>query len=461
MWLLFAVAAPVVTRAWVCGSSSSSSSSSCPAASSRGAVRLQAVEPSVPVAINGGDPWVGWRVTAEELEELADAATATIKGRPVMKQFHPRRSWLWRQWHGTIVRSVLQREVKLNVMIAAVAVASLSPCSEALKPVENLWALAQTLVAFVLSFFLSQTYAVWRSVYSVSRQVQGKLGDLGLIVATHAERDADGRYTPRAQALLDTWARYARLFNMLFYASVTRRFAPLATPKGLRALRRRGAILEDEVQLLIKTTSWHQTVAAWIGTMITSAAVDGTIVGGNPASYQCSAVMTRLRACYARMSDELSGRMPLAYTHLVQLFVDALCLAAPLALIGPLGPVGAVAGTGFVTLFYAGVLALAKMFLDPFDNEDFGGRSGIRLEADTLVQEVNALTRRWSTSAVRVPSAVLAPNLSEARVFRDNFDVAAAMRAIPSNNNVTNFDDALYDTHNLPTPNVTLRILKQ
>jgi len=413
-------------------------------------------EPSVPVAINGGDPWIGWRVTGDELSELCEAATSTIRGRPVMKQFHPRRSWLWRQWHGTIVRSVLQTEVKLNMAWAVVAVGVVwhlvprallslqqSGCTGALggflspvlgltamtheptvaafrdvvianlKPVENFWALTQTLVAFVLSFFLSQTYAVWRDVYTIARRVQGRLSDQGLILATNAERDdrePSRPYTRRSIETIELWARYARLFNMLFFASVTRRFAPLNTPKGLQALQTQGAITADEVERLISTTSWHQTVALWMATLVTTAVDDGRIRGGASVAYQSNVNTANLRSHYAQMADKLSGRMPLAYTHLVQLFVDTLCFAAPLALVGPLGAAGAVVGTGAVTLFYAGVLALAKMFLDPFDNEDYGGRSGIRLEADVLVQEVNALTRRWST-AVRagVPKAVYDP----------------------------------------------------
>ena len=48
---------------------------------------------------------------------------------------------------------------------------------------------------------------------------------------------------------------------------------------------------------------------------------------------------------YAGIADELAGRMPLAYTHLVQLLVDALVLAAPFALAAEFGPVSTVAGT--------------------------------------------------------------------------------------------------------------------
>ena len=106
----------------------------------------------------------------------------------------------------------------------------------------QVWLIASGLVSFTISFFLSQSYALWRSVYSVTRRVQGRLNDIGLLCATAAERKADGTYTDDAEEFLETVARYVRLFNMLLYASVTKRFAPLGTPKGLAELVSAGAI---------------------------------------------------------------------------------------------------------------------------------------------------------------------------------------------------------------------------
>lgn len=62
-----------------------------------------------------------------------------------------------------------------------------------------------------------------------------------------------------------------------------------------------------------------------------------------------------------------------------------------------------IAGTALLTLFYASILDLAKTFLDPFDNEDYGRiRGGTRIEVDTLVQETNRGSRRW-LAAVELP----------------------------------------------------------
>ena len=67
------------------------------------------------------------------------------------------------------------------------------------------------------------------------------------------------------------------------------------------------------------------------------------------------------------------------------------------------GVVPTVVGTGFVTLFYSSMLDLAKYFLDPFDNEGGGGKFGISINVETLIQETNIGTERWRRRAEWVP----------------------------------------------------------
>ena len=113
-----------------------------------------------------------------------------------------------------------------------------------------------------------------------------------------------------------------------------------------------------------------------------------------------------LRATYATITDELSGRMPLAYTQLVQILVDLLVVSTPFALLHALGgsPAGAILGTGVITLFYSSVLNLAKVFLDPYDNEQFGTNS-LAINVATLLQETNVGSTRWSKAAANLPLA--------------------------------------------------------
>ena len=45
-----------------------------------------------------------------------------------------------------------------------------------------------TLSTFILTFFTSQAYAHWRSVYFTTRAIQGRINDLCLLLAVGAER---------------------------------------------------------------------------------------------------------------------------------------------------------------------------------------------------------------------------------------------------------------------------------
>lgn len=55
--------------------------------------------------------------------------------------------------------------------------------------------------------------------------------------------------------------------------------------------------------------------------------------------------------------------MPLAYAHFVQILVDFILFTAPLAQYGELG-LFSVLSIGILTIFYSGMLDLAKVFLD-------------------------------------------------------------------------------------------------
>ena len=108
--------------------------------------------------------------------------------------------------------------------------------------------------------------------------MQGRLNDLGLLCATYAERDATtGQYTPEAEELLQTVSRYVRLFHYLFYASVTTRFAPLKTPKGLSALVAAGVCTADERDGLLECSIAHDAVVGWLALLFDTAVADGRL----------------------------------------------------------------------------------------------------------------------------------------------------------------------------------------
>jgi len=164
--------------------------------------------PDVPlssVGVDGGDVWSGQRVSKEELLDRVEEACGRRVTSPIIAQYYPSRGWLWQQWGGTVVRRTLPREVAWSMLFATAF--SLIFCAPCLAPwaalaetkiagVAKAWTLSMTMASLVLSFFLSQSYALWRSVYSVCRRVQGRLNDLGLMCATFAERDSEtGMFT--------------------------------------------------------------------------------------------------------------------------------------------------------------------------------------------------------------------------------------------------------------------------
>ena len=93
--------------------------------------------------------------------------------------------------------------------------------------------------------------------YVATRKVQGRLNDVLLVAASHAEReggDPAARCTARASALLETTARHVRLFNVLLYASLSRKYAPLGSPQGLEALQRNNALTAAERERLLQAS---------------------------------------------------------------------------------------------------------------------------------------------------------------------------------------------------------------
>lgn len=368
--------------------------------------------PTSSVALDGGDIWAGSRLSDDELADLVDNATSTRVARPVTAQWFPGRRWLWGQWSGTIVRAVLPREVLLTTLFATLlsVVICVKPASidvtQQLRGVQRVWVLCSGLVSFALSFFLSKAYTLWRSVYASSRSVQNRLNDIGLLCASAAARgQGDGTgFSPEADTMLRYMARMCRLYSVFLYASLTRRLAPLLSPKGLRALAQSDEITNKEYQMLIQTSRQDLTVLLWISLTLRAALKDGRLDSTYDRTIQTKVL--ELRGHSASIRDELSGRIPLAYTHLMQLLCDLLVLFTPLALSASVGGVACVFSSALVALFYSSVLKLAKHFCDPYDNEQYDGQTnGIAINVECLVQETNLNSERWRTSATWLPDA--------------------------------------------------------
>ncbi len=323
-----------------------------------------------------------------------------------------------------------------------------------------LWGQLLSVTTFTLTFFLNQSYGMWRSCYGLSRGLQGRLNDLGMALASHAARvepgfpsvdastpssdgdsdssdinnanflsgvkgDADSNsnagdnsigtipkystYTVPAKKVLELMSRYIRVFNLLTYASFTGSHRPLLTPQGMRRLVDRGIITADEKQVLtdaqVPVTQRHNVLLLWIMRLFQDARKAGHIEGSDGFEQQFLEKCHVIRAQYGSIGCELAGRMPLAYAHIVQVLVDVILWMYPfMAFSTGMTPILGVLGTGLLTIFYQGLFDLAKQFLDPYDNESYGkGEDPFRI--DTLIAETNAGSIRWMNGLAEKPFA--------------------------------------------------------
>lgn len=149
-----------------------------------------------------------------------------------------------------------------------------------------LWGQLLSVTTFTLTFFLNQSYGLWRKCYDYSRRLQGRLNDLGMTLAAHATRspspnpDLPSTYTPKSRQALELVSRYVRVFNLLTYASFTRSHRPILTPKGMRRLVERGILTPRERQILadaeVPATQRHNAVLVWIMRLFLEGMESGT-----------------------------------------------------------------------------------------------------------------------------------------------------------------------------------------
>ena len=367
-------------------------------------------------------------VSDAELDDVLDAALAPAAREPIMETYRPRRRYLVRRLRGTMLERTWQ-PVLANTFVAAALVlvfragtaspgvrtpiwrappAGSSPWLEQLIALDKVWHYLMTLTTFTLSFFLNQAYSMFSRTLNLGRKIQGRLNDLGMVCAHRARRDgASGALDPAARATLERVARYVRLFSLLFYAGLTRRHAILRSARGLERAVARGALSAEEARALLgesggagggglPASQRHWIVLGWIAQLHRRALDSGAFVGDRTAAEtQFDERVHELRGAAASVGDELADRIPLPYIHFVQILTDFFLLLTPFALFPEMGA-WCIVATASLTLFYEGLLNLAKSFIDPLDNERVH-RGGICI--DTLIAESNAGAVRWLYAA--------------------------------------------------------------
>lgn len=272
-----------------------------------------------------------------------------------------------------------------------------------------------SLTTFILTFFLNQSFGFWQEIYSIARRIQGRMNDFHILLATHATRrqqqedddddDHDHSYTPAAEKMMDEIGSYSRLFHILFWASLSRRFQVLRTPQGLERLASRGLMTSQQLKILshldLPENQKHNACLEWMMTRALQGMKDGALRDDMALQWHLIDQCCVLRATYAGINDRLTCRMPLAYTHFVQILVDTFCLLSPLALYADLGAYS-IFCVGLLTLFYTGLLDLAKIFLDPLNNEKFT-KNSIYMDIGVLIRESNAGSIRWKHAGAQLP----------------------------------------------------------
>lgn len=354
--------------------------------------------------------------TQKLLDDLIDESVKTSARTPIIMQINPTPYWIWRRWKGTVFSESWPTCIRNMLFATLVAIFyTVNPgMRDKLVGFGVLWGQLLSVTTFTLTFFLNVSYGLWRKCYELSRRLQGRLNDLSLTLAAHADRtypsnpDERSTFTPQAKQILELIARYIRLFNLLTYASFTRSHRPILTPKGMRRLVERGILTQSELTTLIEAevppTQRHNAVLLWIIRVFIEARQAGHFAGGAGFEQQFMEKCHVIRAQYGAIGDELQGRMPLAYAHIVQVLVDViLCMYPFMAFTSQkMSAWLGILGTGLLTIFYQGLFDLAKRFLDPYDNENYGNGDD-PLCIDTLIAESNAGSVRWFNGLHEIP----------------------------------------------------------
>ena len=404
------------------------------------------------LAIDDGAPsYPSWTSPVTRLDRVSQWADSQRPNRPVICEYYPSGWWLWTRWKGTVLKLIFKSillsvgtTVALDIFARHMSQTSWSllavppatePFIQALTGFEKLWAYHLTLCSFIVTFFTSQAFAYWQKVYGTTRMIQGRINDFCLLLTMTAERTApsenkESTYTERSQKLVKKCTRWIRLAHTFFWASTSTasngvtdnvdfvkeaedcpipieddNIGPLLLSSfGLKALQDSNQLTPKEAALLLNSRlprfQYPWIMLEWVGIACARGLRDGSLVGDAGLGNNMLKQLTQLRACMFDIDDFRAGRMPLAYVQLVQVLVDSLILLAPFALYCELGSLS-IPLVALMGLFFRGLLALSKSFLDPFGVEGFNDQT---IRVDVLVSELNfGTSRRWRQAGLAMP----------------------------------------------------------
>jgi predicted membrane chloride channel (bestrophin family) len=398
---------------------------------------------------DGAPSHPGWQGSTR-IERLSEWADSQKANRPIICEYHPSGFWLWKRWKGTVLKLIFRSVVASMATAAAVDVLartvstttwgllsvppSTDPLISSLAGLEKLWAYHLTLCSFIITFFTSQAFEYWQRVYNTTRAIQGRINDFCMLLTISAERwqeeKDESTYTPTSLELVNKCNRLIRLCHTLFWASTPTasngltddvefqqeaescpipidddNIGPLLlSPYGLKVLQESKQLTAKEADTLLKSRlpcfQYPWILLEWVGIHCMKGLQKGILVGGTGLETNLLEQLTKLRGSMFDIADLRAGRMPLAYVQLVQVLVDSLILLAPFALYSQVGSLS-IPLVGLLSLFFRGLLALSKSFLDPFGVE---GNLDQTIRVDVLVSELNfGASMRWRLAGMNVP----------------------------------------------------------
>mmetsp|Transcript_2797 Transcript_2797/g.4526 ORF Transcript_2797/g.4526 Transcript_2797/m.4526 type:complete len:495 (+) Transcript_2797:41-1525(+) len=382
----------------------------------------------------------------QQLKKLASWAINDEANRPIIGEYEPDAFWLWSRWKGTvlsmtIVPVLLSMCIGVGVDFAVHSLVSESdwpafsvppadaPLVQQLEGLNSLWEYQVTLTTFILTFFTTEAYKFWRTVYSTTRAIQGRINDICMLITIGAKRN-----DPESQELVARCTRLIKKSHSFFWAATPtvsdglgdeghehtdmpledmqqEKIGPLLlSPEGLRGLVKVGELTAEEAEALLSSglppTQYTYILMEWVGLYVMDGLESGLLgrngINNSGLEENFLRQLTALRAEYFNIGDFVSGRMPLAYVQLVQILVDSLVFLAPFSLYSDLGSLS-IPLTGLLTLFFKGLLELSKSFLDPFGVEGYPHQN---IRVDVLVSELNfGAASRWVKAAESFPGA--------------------------------------------------------
>ena len=376
----------------------------------------------------------GWK--KGQLDTLTDWAVNNEANRPIITEYEPDSMWLWKQWDGTVWPLTIVPVV--TSLVAGIGVSiGVRSCSETswpyfaapptdviagnqlleqLQGLNLLWEYQLTLATFILTFFTSEAYKHWRTVYLTTRAIQGRVNDICMLVTIGAATTAPNN---EAAVLVERVTRLIKKSHTFFWAAsptcsngfIDGEFEKsdigplLLSPAGLQELVEVGELTKEEVGALLESglppSQYAYVLLEWVGIYIRDGLASGLLPNATGGwEENILRQLTMLRGEYFNIGDYTAGRMPLAYVQLVQILVDSLVILAPFSLYSQVGDLS-IALVPLLTLFFKGLLELSKSFLDPFGVEGYRSQN---IRVDVLVSEVNfGAGNRWVKAAQSFP----------------------------------------------------------